>query len=90
MMKRNYFKLAMLTAVAVTTMAFTSCKDDEKPVNNADGDENAAAIATQFVDHTVAPTYSALAEAAENLADQLAALKANPSEWSADSLRDFS
>ena len=80
MMKRNYFKLAMLTAVAVTTMAFTSCKDDEKPVNNADGDENAAAIATQFVDHTVAPTYSALAEAAENLADQLAALKANPSQ----------
>ena len=40
MMKRNYFKFAMLTAVAVTTMAFTSCKDDEKPVNNADGDEN--------------------------------------------------
>ena len=79
-MKFNYLKLSLLTVVAATTMLFTSCKDDEKPSVNVDNDENAAAIASQFVDHTVTPTYSALAQAAGSLADQLAALKINPSQ----------
>ena len=59
-MKRNYLKLAMTTVVAATTLCFASCKD-ENTTNNASSDENAATIAAQFVDHTVAPTYTALA-----------------------------
>jgi hypothetical protein len=55
-MKFNYLKLSLLTVVAATTMLFTSCKDDEKPSVNVDNDENAAAIASHFVYHTVAPT----------------------------------
>ncbi len=78
-MKRNYLKLAMTTFVAATTLCFASCKD-ENTTNNASSDENAATIAAQFVDHTVAPTYTALAAATETLADQLAALKANPTQ----------
>jgi len=78
-MKRNYLKLAMTAIIATATLSFASCKDDEKN-NNVSSDENAAAIAAQFVDYTVAPTYTALAAATEELADQLAALKANPSQ----------
>ncbi len=77
-MKRNYIKLAMTTVIAATTLFFVSCKDEE--ANNVTNDENAAAIATQFVDHTVAPTYTALAAATEDLAAQLAALKDNPTQ----------
>ena len=87
-MKRNYFKLAMISFVASATFFFTSCKEDEKTTNNVSGDENASAIAAQFVDHTVAPTYTALAAATEDLADQLAALKANPSQSALQSACD--
>lgn len=78
-MKRNYLKLVMTTVVAATTLCFASC-NEENTTNNASSDENAATIAAQFVDYTVAPTYTALAAATETLADQLAALKANPTQ----------
>ena len=58
-------------------MSMAACTPNS---NNELDDASAAAVATQFVDHTVAPTYTALADATERLADQLAALKANPSD----------
>ncbi len=58
-------------------MSMAACTPNS---NNDLDDASAAAVATQFVDHTVAPTYTALADATERLADQLAALKANPSD----------
>ena len=73
-------KTGMMAAIVALSLSFASCKDDEKPINNIDNEENAAAIAAQFVDHTVAPTYSALASATEELASELAALKANPTQ----------
>ena len=67
-------KLYAVAALAVATLAFASCKDDNYEIN----DENAAAVAAQFVDHTVAPTYTALASKTELLADMLATLKQTP------------
>ena len=68
-----------LAVALLATMTLASC---EKENNNSTGndDQQAQAVATQFVNHTVAPTYSALAAKAELLADQLAALKANPTD----------
>ncbi len=67
-----------LAVALMATMTLASC---EKENNNvANDDQQAQAIATQFVDHTVAPTYTALASNAEQLANQLAALKANPTQ----------
>ncbi len=68
-----------LAVAFVATMTLASC---EKENNNSTGNDDlqAEAIAAQFVDHTVAPTYSALAAKAEMLASQLATLKANPTD----------
>lgn len=65
--------LAVMTFVAMT-LSLASCKDDTVEIN----DEFAADVATQFVDHTVAPTYTALAAKTELLADMLATLKETP------------
>ena len=74
---KKIFKTLVVAFIATLTLA--SC---ERENNNTgvDNDQQAQAIAAQFVDHTVAPTYSALASKAEQLADQLAALKANPTD----------
>lgn len=72
-----------LAAVAIAAMAFTavSCHPDDPIVPSGDeADAKAEVIVAQFVDHTVAPTYSSLAAKAELLADKLAALKANPTD----------
>ena len=67
-----------LAVALMATMTLASC---EKENNNvANDDQQAEAIVAQFVDHTVAPTYTALASNAEQLANQLATLKANPTQ----------
>ena len=81
-MKKPLVKLCM--AVALTAaVCLSGCKKDEpvpEPGTLTNDEQAAAEVAAQFVDHTVAPTYGALAAKAELLADQLAALKANPSQ----------
>ncbi|MBR3725460.1 MAG: peptidase M75 [Bacteroidales bacterium] len=74
-MKRKLIRMSLAAMMTVAALGFTSCKEEE---NQNTEDAKAAAIAEQFVDHTVAPTYGALAAKAEQLADQLAALKARP------------
>ena len=75
-MNTNFKTLAV---AVLATITLVSCeKENIKPENN--DDQAAQAIASQFVDHTVAPTYSALAANAEQLASQLADLKANPTD----------
>lgn len=69
-MKKTF---AFMAFVAMT-MIFASCKDDPVEV----GDEAAADVAAQFVDYTVAPTYTALAQKTELLAGMLATLKQTP------------
>ena len=63
----------------MATLTLASC---EKENNNdvVDDDLQAQAIVEQFVEHTVSPTYTALAANTEALANQLAALKANPTD----------
>ena len=67
----------LLAAAMVASMSFISCRDDN---NETVDDEKAAQVAEQFVDHTVAPTYTALAAKAELLAEQLASLRHNATD----------
>lgn len=78
-MKNIFRTSALFMAMAAMTIGMASCSEDNPEPNNND-DQQAQAIAVQFVDHTVAPTYTALAANAEQLANQLAALKANPTD----------
>ena len=68
-------KTFAMVAVSFATLNFVSCKPDD---DGTAEDTEAAVVAEQFVDHAVAPTYTALASKAEQLAEQLAALKTNP------------
>lgn len=69
-------------AVALTaTLTLVSCeKENTIDTPAVDNDQQAKAIVEQFVEHTVSPTYRALAANTEALANQLAALKANPTD----------
>lgn len=67
-----------LVVALITTLTLASCERENNTV--VDNDQQAQTIAAQFVDHTVAPTYRALASKAEQLSNQLAALKANPTD----------
>ena len=73
---KKIFKTLVVALIATLTLA--SCERENNTV--VDNDQQAQTIAAQFVDHTVAPTYSALASKAELLSNQLAALKANPTD----------
>lgn len=60
----------------ITASTLVGCNKNENQSTN--DDTQIANISAQFVDHTVAPTYSALASLTEQLTNQLTALKANP------------
>ena len=76
-MKMKSIKTMLLALVMLSSASFISCRDENSQTVD---DENAAQVAEQFVDHTVAPTYSALAAKAELLSDQLAALRHNATD----------
>ena len=76
-MKHNFFKIGLMTALVTVTFNLTSCKDNNEGEFD---DENAATVAAQFVDHTVIPTYTNLAEKTELLVEQLKTLKSNPTD----------
>ncbi len=67
--------------MAMTAMAFgmASCSKDSNENHTAD-DSRATAVAEQFVDHTVAPTYGALAAKTELFANHLLSLKTNATD----------
>ena len=69
--------MSITALLAVATIGFTACK---KETNIAVEDTAARAVNEQFVNHTVVPTYTLLATKAEQLANQLAALKQSPSD----------
>lgn len=75
----NYFfkKTGITLAMAAMTIGLAACNGNK---TNEFNDEDAAVVAAQFVDHTVAPTYKALAQKTEQLAEQLATLKLNPTD----------
>ncbi|MCR4816003.1 MAG: peptidase M75 [Bacteroidales bacterium] len=67
-----------LAVAVLATMILASCERENN--NVVDDDQQALTIINQFVDNTVAPTYTALAANAEQLANQLVDLKANPTD----------
>lgn len=67
-----------LAVALMATLTLASCEKENNDV--VDDDMQAQAIVEQFVEHTVSPTYTALAANTEALANQLAALKANPTD----------
>ena len=73
-MKKIFRNMFAVVAVSAMTLGLAGCKDDPYEIN----DETALEVTTQFVDHTVAPTYTALAEKTELLASMLATLKTTP------------
>ena len=75
-MKSNLFKCCLMAVSLITASALVGCNKNENQSTN--DDTQIANISAQFVDHTVAPTYSALASLTEQLTNQLTALKANP------------
>lgn len=76
-MKHTFSKVMAFLAVAALPLGFAACSDD----NDDDlDDENIVAVIDQFVDHSVAPTYTALAAKTEQLADMLAILKETPTD----------
>lgn len=75
-MKKNLTTKIILTAAMAIATTFTACN----PTNTQFDDEDMAAVAEQFVDHTVAPTYTLLAQKAETLASMLATLRQSPTD----------
>ena len=67
----------LMGAAVLASASFISCRDDDSQTVD---DQLAAQVAEQFVDYTVAPTYSALAAKAELLASQLEALRQSPND----------
>jgi predicted lipoprotein len=76
-MKKKLHRIFTVMTLLSMTFGFVSCKDD--PIVELN-DETAADVAAQFVDHTVAPTYTALAAKTEQLASMLATLKETPTD----------
>ena len=68
-----------LAVALLATMTLASCEKENNEPATGD-DQQTAAIAAQFVDHTVAPTYTALAAKTEQLTTKLAELKQNPTD----------
>ena len=79
MKKINRFFGAFL-AVAIVACA-VSCKKDKTEI---DDESVMASIAEQFVNNTVAPTYTNLATYSEQLASQIETLKSNPTQANLD------
>ena len=73
---KKFFKSAMLLGMAgLFAVSFNSCKKDSNSSDPSGDDTAKQAVINQFVDHTVAPTYTALANYTDDLVDDLKTLK---------------
>ena len=71
----------MLVAVtALLVVSLGSCNKDPQDVNEEANKATKEAIVKQYLNHTVYPTYASLATEAENLVENLEALKANKTQ----------
>ena len=73
-------KLLKQTLNALLALAIVACAVSCKKDKVTDDEAEMAAIAEQYVNHTVVPTYKNLASSAERLANELAALKADKTQ----------
>ncbi|MCC8037462.1 MAG: peptidase M75 [Bacteroidales bacterium] len=78
----KFLKYPLLAAAAL--MALTSCSGSDStsddPSSSTDTEATMKAIATQYLSSTVIPTYSNLADNAEELVEALKKVKANPTD----------
>ena len=78
---KKLFQIAMLVAVtALLVVSLGSCNKDPQDANEEANKATKEAIVKQYLNHTVYPTYASLATEAENLVENLEALKANKTQ----------
>lgn len=80
---KKFIKTTLLIAFsALFAMSFNSCKKSKSDSSSESNDNNTVKteIIDQFLDHTVAPTYSKLASYSDELVNDLETLKADMSQ----------
>ena len=70
----------LVAATALLVVSLGSCNKDPQDVNEETNKATKEAIVKQYLNHTVYPTYANLATEAENLVENLEALKANKTQ----------
>ena len=70
----------LVAATALLVVSLGSCNKDPQDVNEETNKATKEAVVKQYLNHTVYPTYASLATKAENLVENLEALKANKTQ----------
>lgn len=84
-MKTFIKALTILTAAVLLAVTFNACKKSNKTTEpTTDNDAVKTEIINQFLDHTVAPTYTKLALYTDNLVNDLKTLKDNMTQVNVD------
>ena len=71
---------AVIAASLLLTVNFSSCNKDPQPTTEEVNKAQKEAIVKQYLNHTVYPTYTSLAEKTEKLVENLETLKANKTQ----------
>ena len=76
-MKKLFKSAAVVAASILLTVSVSSCKKDNQDASEEANKETKEAIVKQYLNHTVYPTYTNLANETEKLVENLENLKAN-------------
>ena len=79
-MKHLFKSAALVAASLLLAVSFNSCNKDPQDTTEEANKAQKEAIVKQYLNHTVYPTYTNLAEQTEKLVDNLEALKANKTQ----------
>ncbi len=79
-MKHLFKSAALVAASLLLAVNFSSCSKDPQTNTEEANKTQKEAIVTQYLNHTVYPTYANLAEKTEKLVENLEALKANKTQ----------
>ena len=79
-MKRLFKSAAIVAASILLTVNFSSCNKDPQDVNEEANKATKEAIVKQYLNHTVYPTYTNMANEADRLVENLEVLKANKTQ----------
>ena len=78
---KKLFKSAMLVAAsALLAVSVSSCKKDNQDASEEANKETKEAIVKQYLNHTIYPTYTNLANESDKLVERLEALKENKTQ----------
>ena len=79
-MKHLFKSAAIVAASLLLAVNFSSCNKDPQPTTEEVNKAQKEAIVKQYLNHTVYPTYTSLAEKTEKLVENLETLKANKTQ----------